>query len=259
MMKRKTPLLAYSEYVSHDPEHSTQVWIARLELIDTAKRVFPNFLNKLSADVFPLYCELANEGFNFDRILWVRMGLSPYDLLSSGNLKSALSKWATEFNAEAGWLLDGALRTLRFWHVAPEKRRLLAWYAMHPHLGTASTGEPFKFDCEGWETELLSWPIYRKSVRDRFEQKLLEYEHETRALAESCGLARAQRKYSPENLDWFVLYQFAGLSSTEIANRSERFNSVDQSTVLKGIKTAAKLIGWGHLRPQRGRRNRNIR
>jgi hypothetical protein len=58
-MKRKTPSLAYSEYVSRDPENSTQTWIARLELIDTAKRVFPNFLSKLSADVFPLYSKLA--------------------------------------------------------------------------------------------------------------------------------------------------------------------------------------------------------
>ena len=34
-------------------------------------------------------------------------------------------------------------------------------------------------------------------------------EKETRKLAESLGLVRARRQYSPNNLEWFVSYQFA--------------------------------------------------
>jgi hypothetical protein len=131
MAKRTTPSLAFSEYVSPDANNSFQVWQGRLRLIEAAKRVYPIFLKKLSSDVFPLYCQLAKEGKlakgrnDFDKALW---GKSPYDALTDdGGLKSALSEWAACFNAEADWLMVGALRTLRGWYVAPEWRESLAW------------------------------------------------------------------------------------------------------------------------------------
>jgi hypothetical protein len=142
MGKRKTPMLAYSEYVSPDPDNSTQVWRARSVLIDASKRVYPRFLEKLATDVLPLYRHHADQGFEFDRILWLRSGLSPYKLLPESDLKLALAKWVEEFNAgTATWLLDEALRTVRFWYVAPEKLGLLEWFEMHAHSGTHSTGE----------------------------------------------------------------------------------------------------------------------
>jgi len=81
MAKRTTPSLAFSAYVSPDSDNSVQVWQARLRVIETAKRVYPIFLKKLLADVFPLYCQLANErklakGRNdFEKALW---GKSPF-------------------------------------------------------------------------------------------------------------------------------------------------------------------------------------
>ena len=130
---------------------------------------------------------------------------------------------------------------------------------MYPHEGGA-TGDAFEFRCEGWETSLFTWSAYSESLRQRFEEKLLDYEKVTRKLAESSGLVRARRKYSPDNLHWFVLYQFAGLPSTKISDRWSLTNegSVDASTVLKGIKAAAQLIGWHHLRVPQGKRNRKI-
>jgi hypothetical protein len=55
MAKRTTPSLAFSEYVSREADNSVQVWQARLQVIEAAKRWFPT-------DVFPLYCKLAKEG-----------------------------------------------------------------------------------------------------------------------------------------------------------------------------------------------------
>ena len=73
------------------------------------------------------------------------------------------------------------------------------------------------------------------------------------------GLVRAPHKYSPSNLDWFVLYQFAGLSSPQIVKRIARQDpNIDESTVLKGVKAAAKLAGWDCLRPAPRRNNRKI-
>jgi hypothetical protein len=74
------------------------------------------------------------------------------------------------------------------------------------------------------------------------------------------GLVRARRKYSPDNLEWFVLYQFAGMSSGTISDRyAAQGRVIEESTVLKGIKVAATLIGWNQLRQPRLTRNRKIR
>jgi hypothetical protein len=242
--------LALSEYVSADSDHSTVVWQARLQLIEAVKRVYPRFLEKLSTDVFPFYRQLADRKYDFDRLLWRD---SPYKRLpEDGGLKSALSRWAAEFNAETDWLLAEALRTLRGWYVAADWRKSLKWNTFHGRSDRFVVGDPFEFRCAGWEMQLLTWSHYSESVRGQFETALAEYEKRVRELAASRGLVRAQRKYSPENLEWFVLYQFAGMSSTAIVNRlAQKDVGQDESTVLKGIKAAAKLVGWDHLRDSR--------
>jgi hypothetical protein len=62
MAKRKTPSLALSEYVATDADSSTELWRARLEMIEAVKRIYPKFLETLLAEVFPLYRQLAKEG-----------------------------------------------------------------------------------------------------------------------------------------------------------------------------------------------------
>jgi hypothetical protein len=263
MAKRTTGSLAFSEYVSPDLDHSVQVWLARQEVIHAVQNVYPIFLEKLRTDVFPLYRELADQGKlaegrnNFEKALW---GNAPYEALTSeGGLKSALTKWAAEFHAEEDWLIVGALRTLRDWHVDPDWRESLAWDCRHGRKDRATIGKVFEFRHHGWEVQLLTWPAYSQLLRQEFEERLAEYERETRELAESQGLLRARDKYSPINFEWFVLYQFAGMTSTAIANRFvSEGEAPDESTILKGIKAAAKLIGWKHALGSRRKPNRKI-
>ncbi len=178
-------------------------------------------------------------------------------------LRDALKAWGTRFNADVLWFLDETLRTLRGWYVAPDWRDALRWNPISDVSSTLAWGEPFKFDCKGWEMQLLTWADYSRSLRERFEERLEEYQTASRKLAESRGLIRAPHKYSPDNLEWFVLYQFEGLSSKEIADRSDvakrRKRAPDESTILKGVKAAAGLIGWDSLRPTPRRFNRKIR
>ena len=156
--------------------------------------------------------------------------------------------------------MDDALRTLSGWYANPEWLESLRWNPLHFYSRTVSTGNFFEFSCEGWETQHLTWSAYSGSVRQRLEEKLSEYENSTRKRAESCGLVLAQRKYSPENLEWFVLSQFERLSVKEITDRlAQKENVPDDSTVRKGIKAAAKLIAWGPLRPPPGKQDRKIR
>lgn len=281
MPPRRTPRLAYCEYVIPDPKGSSSVWMARLDLMGAVKRIYPTMLERLSADVFPSYEELAQAGFDFDHILW-SSGVLPHTMLPENGepqiqvekrtgkitlahyntrLKSALAQWANKFNAGTNWFLDETLRTLRGWYVAPEWRDSLKWNPIGGVTSTLAMGKRFRFDCEGWEMQHLTWAAYSKSVRERFEQQLAEYEAASRTLAESKGLVRAPQKYSPSNFDWFVLYQFQGLSSTEIADRCSQENEsdIDPSSVLKGVKAAAKLVAWDCLRVRHGKRNRKIR
>lgn len=215
-------------------------------------------LERLSSDVFPAYAELAESGFDLDALLW-HPRLSAHGMIPEGKLKTALQRWAREFHAEEAWFLDETLKTLRGWHVASDWREALRWNPIGVGGRTLAVGERLHFEKEGWEMQLLTWPTYCRRAREEFEQKLAEYEANCRKLAESCGLIRAPHKYSTANLDWFVLYQFAGLPSAEVAGRDTSEKSTDESTVLKGVKAAAKLLGWGQLRTARRISNRKIR
>ena len=259
MTLRKNPRLAYCEYVAPD-NSSIAVEQARWDLMRCVRRVFPEMLEKLASEVLPAYKELAKSDFKIEAILW-NARLSPFKKLPQGSpLQTALSKWVNEYHAEQDWFADEMLRTLRGWHVAPDWCSELKCNPIGGVTSTVAMGELFKFDCEGWEMQLLTWADYSRSVRERFEQHLAEYEEASRKLAELRGLVRAPHKYSPLNLDWFVLYQFAGLSSKKIADRPDApAKGENEDAILKGVKAAARLIGWDSLRPTSGRRNRKIR
>jgi hypothetical protein len=124
----------------------------------------------------------------------------------------------------------GALRTLHGWYIAPDWRTSLEWDRNHGRRDVPAVGRAFNFRYQGWEVRLLTWQAYSNSLRESLEKKLLAYEKQTRQLAESIGLVRAQRKYSPDNLEWFVLYQFAGMSSKKLltATRTKARRSMNQ-------------------------------
>jgi hypothetical protein len=235
-------------YVSPEPDKSIQVFVARRELIEAVKRTYRRVLEALSEDVFPFYFNLARAGYDFDRIL-SSPTVSPYAALTEdGGLKQAITKWAIQFNADCPWLKDDVLQALRGWYVAPEYRESLRWNVFHSSLSSGATGEPFEFSYGRWEAEQLTWTKYSDSLRAEFEEKLSKYKEETRKLAISRGLVPARRQYSPDNFDWFVLYQFKGQSPTEIAKPKKRDGENLASTVKKGIETAAQLIVWSGLR-----------
>jgi hypothetical protein len=111
MTERTTPPLTFGEYVSPDLDNSVQVWLARRQVIEASKRVYPTFLETLSTDVLPIYCQLAKTGqlakgrINFEKALW---GKFPWESLTDdGGLKTALLNWARQFHAEAPWLMVG--------------------------------------------------------------------------------------------------------------------------------------------------------
>jgi len=79
------------------------------------------------------------------------------------------TKWAAQFNAEAKWLMVGALRTLQGWYVAPDWRSSLAWDHHHGRKDVPAVGKPFELSYPGWEVQLLTWPAYSQSLRRSFD------------------------------------------------------------------------------------------
>ena len=255
MSKRRNPRLTYSEYVIPDSPQNLAVRMARRDLMAAVRRLHRPMLARLSADVFPAYDELARSGFDFDHALW-NPQISPHSVIYESRLESALHAWAKEFHAEQDWFLDETLRILHGWYVVPDWREALRTNT--PVVGGTLTNvvtEPFSFSYQPWEPELLSWADYKRKLREEFDKKVAEYELTCRRRAESCGLVRAPYKYSKANLDFFVLYQFAGFTSTQIANdehkpRAEKHlgKPSSESAILKAIRATAKLLGWNRLR-----------
>lgn len=234
---RKNPLLAHSEYVPPGAFIG-----ARRDLMERVRSVFPEMLTRLSTDVFPAYEALVVSGFNVEAILGHPR---PFEKLPKGSsLRAALSKWASEFNAEQDWFLADTIRTLRDWHTVPLWRSELR---CHPAIGvtdTHATGKTFTVDFPGWEMSLFTWGEYTRLMHKHLDEKLKEYREANRGVAELHGLILPPRQYSQANLEWFVLYQFEGLSLGEIADRSNLRNGADDSGIRKGVETAKKLIGW---------------
>ncbi len=239
--------LAFGEYVpANSSDSSDQVWRARLVLLDAISRVYPIFFETLSKKVFPLY---SRGGFDFEQIFAGRSGTSPYERLTEDAkliaLKTELHEWTARFNADsASWLLDAALHTMRGWYGIPERRNSLCWDL--PLSRVIAPVPAIAFECPGWEVQGLTFAEYREFV----DRQLVDYEKKIRKMAESRGLVRSQRQFSQRNFDWFVLYQFAAWSSGKIAGEGslQSEKGLDESTVLKGIKTVAHLISWNDLR-----------
>jgi hypothetical protein len=235
MAARKRPHFApHREYVSADPRKSEEVFYARLRMGQVIKLRCPTLLEDLARDVFPFVSRIP-EGDS------TKTGIAD-DCLD------AIAVWANKFNIDSknAWFLGDVLRTLEYWRRHRGAREALMWAPVLRPVRISHAGL-FEFRHKPWTTD-LTWADYKNALQKEFKVALSEYEKRVRELAESQGLVRVQRTHSPRNFDWFVLYQFAGKSSKEIVDACKDNVPVDESTVLKGIHRAAKLVGWDRLR-----------
>jgi hypothetical protein len=176
--------------------------------------------------------------------------------MPDGELKTALSEWARAFNADVDWVKDIALHILEGWHVNTGWRETLKWRLGREWLITIPN-EDFDFHFAPWEFEREPWLAYKELLEESIHKKVLAYEKSSRELALSHDLVRAPRQYSQENFDWFVLHEFVGEFYPVIARRFSQH--LDPVTVRKGVKTAAKLLRWQHLRAPQHKPTRKTR
>ena len=257
MANREPPALSYGEYVQSHPARSEMVVLARREMFVASKRVLPAFLEELRDRVFPEYERIVSAN---RRLIGRRRDPYPREPTSEHTaVCKVLQSWAVRFNAEAEWLLDEAFQTLRVWFDIPELKQSSEWISI-PVIRELCTGDRFDFTFEAWHPQTVPWSRFSRALRLSFKEALSAYERDTRRKAEAMGLVRARRTYSPDNLEWFVLYQFGGMSSGDIVKRlAEKNRHFDDSTILKGVKAASTLLRWENLRNKRQKRNRKVR
>jgi hypothetical protein len=256
------------EYAPPESDQSEPVRQARLQLIEATKRVVPKFLEKLATEVLPVYSRLAREGklskngYDFQKALWSENLRQILEDVLADDLKQALLRWAAEFHASgAPWIVLDALRSLDDWDARADRRASRQWNTIRERSGEAlPAAEPLEFRYGGWDVMLFTWPAYRALVRRKLAEHLLKYERNIRKRAETHGWVRTSGKSSRGNLEWFALYQFAGLSSGQICRKYEaQGQALAESTVLKGVKAVAARIGWEDLRNSRQSPNRKNR
>jgi len=242
---------AWGEYILPDLNQNTEVVGARWEFIEVVRDVFPRFFEQLREQVYPNYASLVKSRSGYWETGWT---FDTWQLNSDPErrLTPCLLAWAAKFNAaEETWILEGALQTLWFWHGHSEWRESLDTYGFHAScaVNTLSGGAEslFQFRHPGWDPQFQRWPSFRASIRRRFQSELKIYEQRLRSLVESQGAVRARSRFTSENFAWFALYQLGGMSTGRILKQYRDLEG-DESTILKGVKTAANLLQWKHIR-----------
>jgi hypothetical protein len=247
------PQLNWAEYASPDQNPNAQIAAARSQFMHAVQRVFPRFLQELQKRVYPEYALLVESRQPYWSVGWT---FETWQLHSDrdNRLTPLLVGWARAFNAEQTWILEGALHTLWLWHRHPDWRTALDISGFQSNCSgdslTSDDERLFCFEDPGWDPEFQKWQRYSDSIREQFEQKLTAYEKRVRTLVESRGAIRAHGRFSAVNFEWFVLYQLAKMSATKILRKSTLLRG-DESTILKGVKIAATLLGWTPLRKSR--------
>jgi hypothetical protein len=246
---RKTRKLGPGDLASNDPEDSQSVFAARLALIDATREPLPEFLKTLFDEVFPVYCSLVTRHAELREFTftWQMFRALP-PRADYKVFKTALIGWARRFNAEEDWVLEQAWRAFKAWDKFPQSKQSLEWW-QGKNWRDIFVSERFQFEWEPWQPQFRSWTWYRAAIQKAFDKAASEFESKTRAAARAHGLISTPRSHSPANFDWFVLYQFRGLSCNQIADRvAVPEEEPDASTIMKGVRTAQRLVGWKRLR-----------
>ena len=249
MAKRTTRQLSLGDYVFRDPDDSQSVFFARIAVIEATRLPLKHFLRRLADEVFVEFGHLVEQDKKLRKLTFtwqMYQSLAPRTEYEQFN--DVLRAWARRFNAEEEWVLEQAWSALQRWLAFPDSKKSLEWGQGHQWREIFQS-ERFHFEWESWRVQFQPWTKYRASVKQAFEKAINEFESETRAAARAHGLIAAPRTHSAANFDWFVRYQFGGLSSNQIsAQWPGAEKGPEASTILKGVKAAQKLIGWKCLR-----------
>jgi hypothetical protein len=248
---KKRRFLTLGEYILPDQGQNTEITGARREFIEMVRRVLPRFFEDLRERVYPKYARLVENQSDYWETGWTFETWQQHSDRDR-ELTPCLVAWAEKFHvAEETWILNGALETLWIWHRYPEERECLEIHGFHSYccVETLSGGEEalFQFEHPGWDPQIQRWTSFRDSIEKRFQRQVQEYEQRLRSAVEAQGAVRARRRFRADHFEWFALYQLGSMSAVRILKGRLDLKG-DESTILKGVKTAAGLLQWKSIR-----------
>ena len=230
MSNRRTERFSAGQY--QFPKFGDATQAARARLMEATRELLPRFLNELATDVFPSYVKFKEATDD-----------STKSTLEE-TMQHALTDWASRFHALESWITEGAIDTMDVWYRDPQALADRQWKP--GAIFSIAIAEPFELKYPGWDMLRLTWAGYLEDVHRQVDKMAAEYKAEADRLAMSLGLDRAPRMYSPPNLEWFVLFQFAKLDYADILRQLT--GRIDDSTVRKGVRKAQELLQWKSLR-----------
>ena len=102
-----------------------------------------------------------------------------------------------------------------------------------------------------WDPQFQRWEHVRESIKKEFQSQLDAYQQRLSSLMERGGAVRTRKRYNRVHITWFILYQLKRMSSSKILQKHPDLKG-DESTILKGVKAAARLLQWENVRKTRG-------
>ena len=167
-------------------------------------------------------------------------------------LRIAVEEWAAKFNmAEHEFFLNSALATLAPWSQFPESEgdECLA-LGGRAGFGPVSGGESrFAFENPGWDPAFERFAIFEERLKKQFDSELSVYRKRLVDLVEGRGFLRVPDLHRPEHIEWLALFQCGRRSLPEI----QKLWAQDKTTISKGVKSAAQLVGVSLRTRGRGR------
>ena len=159
-------------------------------------------------------------------------------------LRIAVERWAEKFNmVGSGFFLNSAIATLRQWSEFPQfidiDNECLVLRGRGGFSPVSGEESRFSFENSGWDPAYERFSSFEARLRKQFDSELSAYRGRLEELAEERGHLRIPDFHRTEHIEWLALFQCGGQSLAKIKETWAQ----DTTTISKGIKNAAELVG----------------
>jgi hypothetical protein len=224
-----------------------------IQTLETRKQMRATPIADLRRKVYPLFAELQNK----DEV--------DAAIERGGRLFTALTKWLADFNltviqgnkrVPAPWAFRKALLTLFTWHGCGLSDRwaggaIYSEFAFAALRSAQNRGE-YRLTFVGQKPGPLveTFREFKARVRLQLEPYLKKEWDEAVAALDVPDPAEWHAKRQDAHFSWLCLFQLGGSTYEEIAEACQGADGLDVTTIRRGVRAAASMVGLAP-RPQR--------
>lgn len=250
-----------NSFNSKERKHKIEKFLVRLEFFASTEEYAPEILEFLKNKALPAYNQLLKKDILMDKTNRNRFHYLDWDYIKHANrdyfsdlvpLKEVLNEWSDKYNLSDDWIIESAVNTLNAWSLEIPLDDELYWadvkHIMYPSPFPRKCHR-LNFNHSGWDPVRYTWKQAKKIIMNDFKHFLEgEYYKKVSRLVEKAGIKPPiVKRQSQRHINWLIAYQIYNKSYTDICNEESDNRpddkSLDNSTIIKGIKSTAKLIG----------------